>query len=122
VKLRFRHNTAIAVAAVLVLIAGVSLTTWAVWLLPLLLIPLAVAVWGWRAGTDVDAGGVTVRAAIGRRRVPWSQISEITTERGGRVAARLASGRMLRLTAVPASALPQLAQTAAGEVRDDDPR
>src|SRR4029079_689475 len=46
-RLRFRHSTAVSVAAVLVIIGGVSISTWAVWLLPLLLVPLAVAVWGW---------------------------------------------------------------------------
>jgi hypothetical protein len=106
--LRFRHNSAVTVAAVLAVIGGVSLAKWAVYLLPLLLIPLAVAVWGWRSGTDVDADGVTIRAALGQRRVPWSEIAEFTPDGRGRVTARLISGRTLRLTAVPASALPRV--------------
>jgi hypothetical protein len=103
--LRFRHNSAVTVAAVLAVIGGLSLAKWAVYLLPLLLVPLAIAVWGWRSGTDVDADGVTIRAALGKRRVPWSEIAEFTPDGRGRVAARLTSGRALRLTAVPASAL-----------------
>ena len=47
--LRFRQNSAVTVAAVLAVIGGVSLAKWAVYLLPLLLIPLVVAVWGWLA-------------------------------------------------------------------------
>jgi hypothetical protein len=112
--LRFRHNAAITVAAVLVIIAGLSLVTWAVYLLPLLLIPLAIAIWGWRAGTDVDRTGVTVRAALGTRRIPWSQITELVAQPGGRVTANLSSGTTLTLTAVPASALPRVV-AASGE-------
>jgi len=108
------------VAAVLALIAGISLATWAVYLLPLLLVPLLVAVWGWRAGTDVDADGITVRAALGRRRVPWSEVRELFRDGRGRVGARLASGRTLTLTAVPAAELPAVvAASGTALVRDD---
>jgi hypothetical protein len=106
--LRFRHNSAVTVAAVLAVIGGLSLAKWAAYLLPLLLVPLAIAVWGWRSGTDVDANGVTVRAALGKRRMPWTEIAELNRDGRGRVTARLTSGRALRLTAVPASALAQV--------------
>ena len=106
----------------LALIGGLSLATWAVYLLPLLLVPLAVAVWGWRAGTDVDATGVTVRAALGQRRVPWTQITELTADARGRVTARLTSGRALRLTAVPASALPRVVAASGQTLVKSDPR
>ena len=120
--LRFRHSPAMAVAAVLALIAGISISTWAVYLLPLLIVPLAVAVWGWRAGTDVDPTGVTVRAALGTRRVPWTQITELTADARGRVTARLTSGGTLRLTAVPASALPRVLDAAGQTLVKSDPR
>ena len=120
--LRFRHSSATAVAAILALIGGISLATWAVYLLPLLLVPLLVAVWGWRAGTDVDAGGITVRAALGRRRVSWSEVRELVTDRRGRVAARLASGRTLRLTAVPASQLPAVVAASGTALVTGEPR
>jgi hypothetical protein len=110
--LRFRHNSAVTVAAVLAIIGGVSLARWAVYLLPLLLVPLAIAVWGWRSGTDVDRDGVTVRAALGKRRVPWSEIAELVPDGSGRVTARLTSGRALRLLAVPPSALPRVVAAA----------
>jgi hypothetical protein len=110
--LRYRHNAAIAVAAVVATIAASSLASWAVWLLPLLLVPVAVAIWAWRAGTDVDADGFTVRAALGSRRVAWSEVAELVPDRQGRVTAHLASGSALTLTAVPATDLPRLAATA----------
>lgn len=120
-RLRFRHSAAITVAAVLAIIGGVSIATWAVWLLPLLLVPLAVAVWGWRAGTDVDATGVTVRAAFGRRTVPWSEITELTATGRGRVEARLTAGGVLTLTAVPASQLPQVVAASGSTLVRDRP-
>jgi hypothetical protein len=120
--LRFRHNSAITVAAVLAVIGGLSLAKWAVYLLPLLLLPVAIAVWGWRSGTDVDGDGVTVRAAIGSRRVPWAEIAEFAADGRGRVSARLTSGRALRLTAVPASALPQVVAVSGQAVVKSDPR
>ena len=58
-----------------------TLGTWAPYLLPLLVIPLLVAVWGWRAGTDVGADGLTVRAALGNRRMPWSEVTGICSMR-----------------------------------------
>src|SRR5262245_56068778 len=68
---RFRRSSAVTVAAVIAMIAGLSLATWApaYWLV-LLVIPLAVAVWSWRSGTDVNRDGLTVKAALGRRRIP----------------------------------------------------
>ena len=120
--LRFRHNSAVTVAAVLAVIGGLSLAKWAVYLLPLLLVPLAIAVWGWRSGTDVDANGVTVRALVGRRRIAWSEIAEFVPDARGRVTVRLTSGRALRLTAVPATALPQLVAASGEELLRSDPR
>jgi hypothetical protein len=120
--LRFRYSPAMAVAAVLALIAGVSISTWAVYLVPVLIVPLAIAVWGWRAGTDVDRTGVAVRAALGTRRVPWTQITELTADARGRVTARLISGGALRLTAVPASALPKVVAAAGQTLVTGEPR
>lgn len=105
---RFRHSSAITVAAVIAMIAGLSLATWAPYLLPLLVVPLAVAVWTWRAGTEADAGGLTVRAAFGSRRIPWSAVSGLVTDNRGRVRAQLASGKALHLTAVAPADVPRL--------------
>ncbi len=87
------------------MIAGSTVASWQPWLLVLLVVPLAVAVWSWRAGTDVDTDAVTVRAALGRRRVPWSQVSGLVVEHG-HVVAVLATGGRLTLTAVRPGDLP----------------
>ncbi len=114
--LRFRRHSAITVAALITLISGVTLGTWAPYLLPLLVIPLLVAVWGWRSGTDVDAEGLTVRAALGRRRIPWAEITGIMLDSDGRPAARLSSGRFVTLPAVSPADLPRLVAASGHEL------
>jgi Bacterial PH domain len=106
--LRFRHSSAITVAAVISMITALSFATWAPYLLVLLALPLAVAVWSWRSGTDVDQTAVTVRAALGSRRMPWPDIAEIVPDEHGRVFARLRSGSAVRLTAVGPGHLAQI--------------
>jgi len=118
--LRLRHSPAITVAAVISMIAGTSLARWAVELLPLLIIPLVVAVWGWRAGTDADAEGLTVRAALGSRQIPWSDVSELITDARGRVCARLGSGKAVTLPAVSAADLPRLVAASGQDLVTDN--
>jgi Bacterial PH domain len=118
--LRFRHNSAITVAAVIAVIAGISVATWQPLLLVLLVLPLGVAVWGWRAGTDVDADGISVRAALGRRRLPWSGVAALETDADRHVVAVLPSGGRLLLTAVTAADLPKLV-AAAGQTLEAPP-
>jgi len=54
--------------------------------------------------------------------VPWTQITELTADARGRVTARLTSGGTLRLTAVPASALPRVLAAAGQTLVKSDPR
>jgi hypothetical protein len=95
---RFRHNVAVPVTGLVGVIAAIPLAGARWYLLPLLLIPFTVMVWGWRSGVDVDPGGLTVRALVGTRRLAWSQITGFTT-RGRRVYALLGS-RAVPLPAV----------------------
>lgn len=106
--LKYRHSSAITVAAIIMMIAGLSLGSWQPALLVLLVIPLAVAIWSWRAGTDVTAEAVTVRAALGQRRVPWAEIAALRPDEQGKVEAVLNSGNRITLTAVPLRDLPNL--------------
>jgi hypothetical protein len=112
-RVRFRHSSAITVAGVIAAIAGISVATWQPYLLVLLVIPLSVSLWSWRAGTDVDADGLTVRAAIGQRRLAWSSVAGIEPE-GTRVVAVLDSGGRVVLTAVNPTDLPTLLAAADG--------
>lgn len=108
-RVRFRHSSAAAVAAIIVLLSGVSLGAWAPpWALVVLMAPLVVAVWSWRAGTDVDADGLTVRAALGSRHIPWSGVAGLVTGPRGRVSAQLTSGTAMVLPAVSPADLPRL--------------
>src|SRR5262245_53342305 len=104
----FRRNTAIMMAAILAVFAGASLGSWAPALLPVLVVPALIGVWGWRSGTDAGPDGLTIRAALGSRRIPWSDVSDLVPEPNGRVSAHLVSGAVLELPAVAASDLPAL--------------
>ena len=75
--------------------------------LPLLLVPLAVAAWAWRSGTDATPEGLTIRALFGRRRLPWARVAGFVPE-GRRVNAVLDGGAVLRLPAVTPGDVPAL--------------
>ncbi|MEV0002086.1 PH domain-containing protein [Micromonospora sp. NPDC050980] len=105
---RFRHNQAILAAAIVAFIGALPLATARWWLLWVLLVPLAVGVWAWRAGTDVDDRELRLRAVVGQRRVPWTRVAELGADPRGRAVARLDDGQVLALPAVRATDLPRL--------------
>lgn len=123
--LRFRHSQAIWVAALIAFLGTLPLATSRWFLSPLLLIPLAVVVWGWRAGTDADRAGIRVRALLGQRRIPWSEVAELVANPRGQAVVRLRDGRAAALPAVRAADLPDLVAASGqplGEPRpEDDP-
>ncbi|MEO3924688.1 PH domain-containing protein [Micromonosporaceae bacterium B7E4] len=106
--LRFRHSQAIWVAAVIAFLGALPLATSRWYLLPLLLVPAAVGVWAWRAGTDADRAGVRIRALLGERRIAWSEIVELAPDPRGQAVALLRDGRTAALPAVRAADLPGL--------------
>ncbi|MEH0841004.1 PH domain-containing protein [Micromonospora sp. CPCC 205711] len=116
--IRFRFNQAILVAALVALIGTLPLATAEWYLLPVLLIPLAVAAWAWRAGTDADARELRLRALFGGRRIPWDRVAELTTDPRGRAVARLDDGQEVLLPAVRGTDLPQLV-SATGQTLPD---
>ncbi|MEU7585262.1 PH domain-containing protein [Micromonospora sp. NPDC049230] len=105
---RFRYNQAILVAAVIAFIGALPLADARAYLLPVLLVPLAVGVWAWRAGTDADARELRVRALVGQRRIGWDRVRELTADRRGRAVARLDDGQQITLPAVRGVDLPRL--------------
>jgi Bacterial PH domain len=107
-KTRFRYNAAIAVAGLVTLIAAVPVASAAWYLLPILLIPLAVTCWAWLAGTDAGPDGLVVRALLGRRRIPWPAVTELGADARGRAYAMLTDGAAVPLPAVTATDLPRL--------------
>jgi hypothetical protein len=109
---KFRHNAAITIAALVAFFGAVPLATVRWYLAPVLLVPLAVGWWGWRAGTDADPSGVSVRALFGHRRLAWDQITGFA-HRNRRVSATLSGGATVPLPAVTPDDLPRL--VAAGD-------
>lgn len=131
-KLRYRRSGATWLASVLALVfvfpfvGGVFVELDGVGraiLLPVagvaVLIPLAVAVWSLRSGVDVNADGLTVRALVGRRVVPWSRVTGFDASTPT-VYALLEGGSRLVLPAVRQVDLPQLLAVGGRELVSDD--
>jgi hypothetical protein len=116
----FRYSQAIWVAAVIAFIGGLPLASAGWFLSPILLLPLALAIWGWRAGTDADPRELRLRALVGQRRIPWSDVAEFSVDGRDRVIVLLADGRTARLPAVRAADLPDLV-AASGQPLLDQP-
>jgi hypothetical protein len=101
---------AIAVCVTPVAFAGPFL--WLVYLLP-----IGMIVWVLRVRTTVDGEALTVRRVLGRRRVPWAEISSLRLGQR-RVSAMLSDGAELPLPAVAVQDLPQLAAASGGRLPD----
>jgi hypothetical protein len=118
-RLRMSRTSLIPVA--LLFVCVIPLATARLWTLVFLLVPLAVAVWALRTGVDIDDAAVTVRGAIGSRRVPWSQLAGI------RVGARrglwlvTTEGTEVRLPVLRVGDLPRLAALSGGRIRIPEP-
>jgi Bacterial PH domain len=84
-------------------LAGSSL-----WLLWLLLLPLAAAWWVLRAGVVADADGLEVGNGLRRGRHAWPDVTGFDVPRRGPVRLLLADGRRVPMTALPRRDLPRL--------------
>jgi Bacterial PH domain len=104
--LRMRKPSALLVAALIAFVGTVPFAGARWWLTPILLIPLAVGVWAWRAGTDIDTESLRVRALVGTTVIPWSRVAELAPDRHGRVSALLTDGKVVGLTGVTTANLP----------------
>ncbi|MDI6097736.1 PH domain-containing protein [Actinoplanes sp. NEAU-A12] len=118
--LRVRKSGAVLVAALIGLVGTIPIagSSWA--RTPLLLIPIAVLAWTWRAGTDVYPGELRVRALIGGSRVPFGRIAELAPDERGRVSALLDNGNVIRLTGVTRDNLPLVLQASGHPVAAGD--
>jgi hypothetical protein len=118
--LRIRKTGALMIAAVIAFVGAVPLAgagwEWA----PILLVPVAIFVWAWRAGTDVYADELRVKALFGVTRVPWDQIRELAPEPNGQIAALLENGNVIRLTAVTKDNLPRVLAAGRQEISHPD--
>jgi hypothetical protein len=118
---KFRYNAAVSIAGIVAFLGAIPVATTNWYLLPILLVPALVAVWGWRAGTDADASGVRVRALFGSRTFPWSRITHLAPDARGRVHAALDDGRAVRLAAVGTAQLHRLVAASGRELDAPEP-
>ncbi|WP_456244052.1 PH domain-containing protein [Longispora urticae] len=105
--MRFRYSGAIMVAVVFAAFGALpfALSSW--WLAPVLLVPAAIGLWAGRAGVDAAPEGLTVRSAVGSRRLDWSEIDGFEAV-GKKVTVLLPSGATLPLPAVRPTDVPRL--------------
>ncbi|MFI5888956.1 PH domain-containing protein [Actinoplanes sp. NPDC051513] len=118
--LRVRKTGALMVAAVIAFVGAVPLAGVSWGLAPVLLIPAAIFVWAWRAGTDVYADELRVRALIGSTRVPWASIAELAPGHRGQISALLDNGNVIRLTGVTQGNLPRVLAAGKQEISHPD--
>ncbi|MEH0973378.1 PH domain-containing protein [Micromonospora sp. CPCC 205546] len=104
----FRHNQAFLAAAIVAFFGALPVAGARWYLLPVLLVPLTVAIWAWRAGTDADADELRLRALFGQRRIGWDRVAELAVDPRGRAVALLDDGQRAVLPAVRGTDLPRL--------------
>lgn len=104
---RFRLPASVSVAAFITALGGIPIAAQGGFWPLVLVVPVAIAIWAWRAGTDVNERGLRVRALLGNRIVLWEHVSELRAD-GRRVVAVLIDGHVLPLTAVRPADLTQL--------------
>src|SRR3954468_20633886 len=114
------NRTALLPVAFLTL-CMLPLATVAVWTLLLLLIPAAVAAWLVRVGVDVGDDGITVRALLGQRQVPWKRLGGVRVAPRGELWVVPTEGPEAPLPVMRARDLPRLAALSGGRIEVPEP-
>ncbi|QIS07702.1 PH domain-containing protein [Nocardia brasiliensis] len=91
---------------------------WPAGLWPLLLIPVAVAVWVQRTQTTVSDAGLDLRTLFGSRHLDWSQLKGVRIPKRGYVRADLVDGTEVKLPAVSYDRVRDLAAASHGWIPD----
>ena len=117
-RIAFRMSPLTVLAALALAVCATPFAFAAPLLWLVYLVPLGIIGWTLRVRTVVDADAVTVRRMLGRRRVPWSEISSLRLGDHSRVSAVLTDGAELPLPAVHVRDLPQLAAASGGRLPD----
>lgn len=118
--IRYRQSASLSVAAAIATAGSLTMPAANPWLLPVVLVPLTVSIWAARAGTDAGPEGLQVRALLGSRHIPWARVAEIAPGERNRVFALLTDGAVIRLTGVPARAVPDLLRAGGQTLATDD--
>jgi Bacterial PH domain len=114
----FRPSPLIVLVALALAVCATPFAVAAPLLWLVYLVPLGIIGWTLWVRTVVDPEAVTVRRIVGRRRVPWSEISSLRLGDRSRVSAVLTDGAELPLPAVHVRDLPQLAAASGGRLPD----
>ena len=118
-RLRMSRTSLIPVA--LLFVCVIPLATAQLWTLVFLAVPLVVAVWALRTGVDIDESAVTVRGAIGSRRVPWAQLAGIRIGERRSLWLVTTEGTEVRLPVLRVGDLPRLAALSGGRIQTPEP-
>ncbi len=132
-RARFRYNVSIAIAGLVGFLGAVPLATagfgdrsqaqpwYAYPLLLILLVPLGVILFGWRAGTDANAEGLRLRPlGLGATPLAWSEIVGIVPQQR-RVYAILGDDRAVALPGVARTDIPRLVAASGQELAGTEP-
>ncbi|MFI7546296.1 PH domain-containing protein [Actinoplanes sp. NPDC049599] len=118
--LRVRKSGALLVAALIAFVGTLPVAGASLRLAPVILIPLAILFWVLRAGTDVSADGLRVRALLGSTEIPWSRVDQLGPDPRGRVSALLTDGKVIRLTGVTTANLPAVIAAGGQQLQGDE--
>jgi hypothetical protein len=92
------------------------LATVHLWTLVFLALPLAVAAVVLRTGIDIDDAGITVRSAVSRRLVGWTDLAGVRVGRRRELWLVTRQGSEVRLPVLRARDLPRLATLSGGRI------
>lgn len=108
------------VAVLALAICVIPLASASPWLAVLWALPLLAIAYLRRVGVDVDAEAITVRALLGSRRLPWSEVAGLRIGRRNRLFAVLRSGGAVRLPVLRLRHLSMVSAASGGAVPDPD--
>lgn len=80
-----------------------------------LIVPAAFSVWSLRSGVDAGADGIRVKALLGSRHIPWTDITGFDRH-DGKVYAALTSGSRIELPSIRPVDIPQLVTAGGNEL------
>ncbi|TYP85962.1 PH domain-containing protein [Blastococcus xanthinilyticus] len=113
-RFQMPRSALIPVVVLALCILPTAAATW--WTLLLLLVPVAVAVAVLRRGVDVTDDGVTARAVLGARTVPWTELAGIRVGERGDLWLVTTAATEVRLPVLRARDLPALAAASGGRI------
>jgi len=107
-KVLFRPDRTLLAVVIVMVVAALPLALTAAWLLPVLLMPVALLVWVLRARVEADPTSLVVCNGLARSTMAWDDVRGFHVPRRGPVRLLLEGQRSLPLTTVTRRDLPRL--------------